>query len=180
LELMLVIGIIAGLVALILPKMNNFQKYQKLDDTAQQLQSHIRLAQNQASSGVKCLSGARAKNWSLVLENTRSYKIVPQCTDGTDKPTTVYSLPAETEILTLEVVTAAGSCSDTSKVFAGYSLIFDNITADTNFNIPEVSPCFSYTAQPVKNLGVFLTLSALPTEFTSVVVQKGGGIYVSN
>ncbi|KKR81245.1 MAG: hypothetical protein UU26_C0003G0035 [Candidatus Daviesbacteria bacterium GW2011_GWC1_40_9] len=86
----------------------------------------------------------------------------------------------ETEILTLEVVTAAGSCSDTSKVFAGYSLIFDNITADTNFNIPEVSPCFSYTAQPVKNLGVFLTLSALPTEFTSVVVQKGGGIYVSN
>lgn len=177
LELMLVIGIIAGLVALIVPKMNIFQKYQKLDDTAQQLQSHIRLAQNQASSGVKCLSGARAAKWSLVLLNTTSYKIVPECLDGTVKPTTTYSLPLGTIIKSLDTVTVLGTCNVPTN-FNGYSLTFDNITAETNFGIPPTSPCVPDS--PIKSLSLSLTLPALPSEYTSVVVQKGGGVYIGN
>lgn len=179
LELMLVIGIIAGLVALILPKMNNFQKYQRLDDAAGQLQSHIRLAQNQALSGIKCTSGARASQWSLVLNNATSYKIVPQCADGTSTPVTIYSLPGGIQMSSLEVITISDNCTDSSQAFSGYAFTFSNIAATTSFTIPAVSPCIGYAASPIRSFQLTLNLSALPTETASITIQNGGGVYVN-
>lgn len=175
-ELIVVIGIIAGLVAMVLPRMNNFQKYEKLGEAAEQLQSHIRMAQNNAASGVKCGANLdkRAKRWFLVIASNNTYRLEPECEDGTKTPSITYKLPSEASIsaIAIKIDSTITICDNTPK---DYSVAFENITAATTFNLRTGTSC----ALPTQNMGIVISLTADTSQTQTVIIEKGGGIYVN-
>ncbi|KKR79970.1 MAG: hypothetical protein UU73_C0006G0026 [Candidatus Daviesbacteria bacterium GW2011_GWA1_41_61] len=174
---MVVIGIIAGLVILILPKLTNFQGYQVLSNSADQMQSYLRVAQNNALSGAKCKKGSadRAKKWILKILNDREYQVESECSDGSFGLAANYSLSEKTKVLQADFLDAADNrlCTASSSAMSGTAASFDNISGSPNFGNVFCASSLANAAKMVLTLQGEITTIA-------VVMDKGGGIYTSS
>src|SRR3989344_2210296 len=84
-ELLVVIGIIAVLAAVALPSLRGYSRRQSVKNSAVELKSNLRLAQNRALTGEKnCDSGSYLLGWVVsVPENAGgSYTIFGRCSSG--------------------------------------------------------------------------------------------------
>lgn len=164
-ELLVVISIIVILIVVALPSYNEYSRNQKLNDAASQLQSILRQAQNNAQTGTVCKIGTltyTASSWKVTL-NANNYRVFPVCAGAPASPTPIpqqYSLP---QGVAISAVNKDG-CSLTGISFKNLSseVIFD--LQGCNFNVNDV-------------LEITLNLTGTTLNKT-VVVEKGGGIYV--
>lgn len=172
LELMVVLGIVAGLVILILPKLTDFQGYQTLNNSADQLQSHLRTAQNNALSGFKCKEGSvRANKWSLKVLTDQQYQVESECSDGSSGLSNSYNFSPKVKILQADFLDTSNNklCTASSSALIGTTASFDNISGSVNFSN---TLCTAFLASAAK---MAVTLQGESTT-TSVAVDKGGGI----
>lgn len=88
-ELLIVIIIIVSLTAFMLPKLSLFNRSQSLENEASKLQSALRVAQNNAASGIKCNSTTVASDWYIRFASNNSYFLESTCSGSSVVPTAV-------------------------------------------------------------------------------------------
>jgi len=176
LELLVVMAIMVGLMIVVIPQFNSFQRSQNLKNTALELQTNLRKAQNNAASGVKCNSTTSAASWNIEFPNSTSYQLETVCSDLTVSPAppSAYSLPSGISVdsITLD------SCSDINliEVEADPRVIFSNISGAVGFSVdPSVGCPVSETS--TKQMIITLMLD-YDLSFVDVIIEKGGSIYV--
>ena len=170
LELMVVIIITASVVGVIIPQINRYNKLEVLQDAANQLQTSVKVAQNNAVSGVVCNNTAsgKANNWQLAITSSTTYQITASCQVGVTPPVTNYKLPEGVSINNSQVV-FDGICN--AAINAGSGLpkaIFNNITGETNFHGGTGCPSVSY-----KKMAITLKHNSVANEPANVVIEKG-------
>lgn len=182
-ELMVVIAIMAILVVIALPSYNTYNSSQKLAEAANQLQTVLRQAQNNAQTGTGCRNNSityNASKWTITLTlNSSNYTVTPTCDFsgfvGSPTPTPISQVnqfPAGITITGVELVDLPNldnSCPATIPTTIDYK----NLLSDVIFNI---SGCSRGVTAPNVALRITLTLGS---NTKTVVVEKGGGIYVS-
>jgi type II secretion system protein H len=174
-ELMVVIAIIAILVVVAVPSYNEYNKNQRLNEAANQLQATLRQAQNNAQTGTQCnpntASASKAEYWYIQLpyngteRNTSYYTLEPVCESGTQIfPSSL--LPSEVVISNISI----GGCdiSNTEIVKARFSNVNTNVTFEGSTGCPDGI-----------NSSMEITLENSSSSKT-IIVEKGGGIYVKN
>lgn len=181
-ELLVVVAIIAGLVGILLPQLNNFSNNQSLQDGAKTLQTNLRLAQNNASSGTRCNSSTTASNWYMKFDSLTTYTIETTCSDsspgpGTPTPTPpvskTYNLPQDISINSIGL----DSCAAVELKDFGPQVSFDNISGKVSFISGSAScPVNSTTAK----MTIILQSDSDTSKTIDIVVEKGGSIYVSS
>lgn len=189
-ELLVVIAIMAVLALVLIPNLGNFNRDQNLQNAALQLQSHIRLAQGNAASGVKCNSTTGASGWylkfvdnNLKLVDNSSYKIEAICQgseageDAPAAPSTSYPLPPGVAIYSVSLGDNVNSdgCETIGNV-KDFAVSFSNITAEVNFISGSPGcPVSSMT----QRMTIKLKLDNNPDKILKVVVERGGSTYIS-
>lgn len=174
-ELLVVIAIMGSLIVILLPQLNNFYRQQVLRDAASALQSVLKTAQNNASSGVKCNSvGASAKFWKISFgADKKSYMLQSECDSGGVGVTRNYQLPQGVTIkeVRLDSCTASISPNDAQIEFA-------NISANINFKSTDTGCPITFNTGKMK---IKLQLQETSLQATiEVVVDKGGSIYLGS
>ena len=165
-ELIVVIAIMGILVVMAVPSYTQYSKNQKLTDSASQLQTVLRQAQNNAQTGTVCNTGYRALGWRVGL-NYLAYEMLATCV-GTPPSTTpqIYNLPIG---ITISSITNEDGLSGLCDIPA--TVIYNNLSSSAEF---EVSRCSSGT-----NGFLDITLTQDGTGQTKIIrIEKGGGIYV--
>lgn len=178
-EILVVVGIIAGLAVLLLPQLNQFNRSQTLQNASSQLQTNLRAAQNNAISGVKCKANTSAANWYLKFINNSSYKIETTCSDAvgitptlTPPISTQYSFPSGVTVKSFALDTCV---TEDSLKFAGYGVSFNNISGAANFLSGDAGcPVLGKV-----KLTITLQLTSDPSQTAKIVVEKGGSISIS-
>lgn len=172
-ELLIVVAIMAVIVGVLLPQLSQFNSYQTLQNSANELQSALRKAQANALNGVTCPGLVKANNWQLVFTSPTSYpgagsyKIQADCPAT---PMSTYTMPASVQIGSISVDTSTGCPLTVSP-----SVYFNNISGTVSFNNKD-SLCMSIPKRLV--IGLQLTATSAPKLW--VVVETGGGIYVTS
>lgn len=189
-ELLVVIGIIAAISAVVLPQFVSFDKSKVLQDAIAQLQTNLRVTQNNATSGVVCKTGVSASKWYLQFDyNTSStsdpcyqklcYKVGSECSDlsAADSPK-IYYLPEGVSLKEINF----GSCHnplqdpDTGEYIAGieqFRVEFTNISGQVKFfGSPGCIP------EGASQMSVSLELDSDTNQTADVKTTKGGAIYV--
>jgi len=181
-ELMVVIAIIAILVIIAIPSYGEYSKSQKLAEAANQLQTVLRQAQNNAQTGTQCKIGSnnyKASSWIITL-NTGDYSIKPVCSEAPPIPTPNSQLNPLPSGVTISDVQVVNSPLDTSPCpgfppappVSPTTIEYKNLSSEVVFNLPGCNPGV--------NAIVEITLSLDTNTSRTVVVEKGGGIYVKN
>lgn len=166
-ELIVVVGIIAGLTGFIIPRFSIFTRQQTLQSETLRLQSALKNIQSNAISGVVCSSNSNpAKEWNLIFAKDATskifYKTEPDCSGSASTPTATFKLPDEI------IIDNISSCLDNP--IEGRKISFANISGKVNFNSPL--GC----AEPQS---LIITLKSVKTAVTSqVIIDKGGSIKV--
>lgn len=176
-ELLVVVAIMATLVAIMVPKFTGFNRLETLQNTAADLQTILRSAQNDATSGaVKCTPSTPAARWILEFTSSTSYQIGGECASSSlPLPTPIMSgnhlLPSDVEISNVRL----GDCDiDPTE---NPEVSFDNISGETGFDRgSDTCPTVSRATQMV------ITLQSVSdsSKTVDVVVEKGGSIYVKS
>lgn len=176
-ELLVTIAIIGGLIIVLLPQINTFQRRQILGDSVAGLQSTLRSAQNNASSGVKCDSSGKVVKFWKVGFGTSSYTVESKCEDGSTGTTKTYRLPEGISVEGATLFTNSSTCGISP---SEAQVIFDNISANVGL-ISQDSGCpvSSNTAKMAVRLK---EVNSCVTEVNScvtmeVIIEKGGNIY---
>ena len=168
LELLVVISIMAILTIIAVPNFNKYSEDQKLNDAASQLQSVLRQAQNNAQTGTVCnvSSGiSKATYWRVSLSKTspanQFYSIGPFCETGLVTAQQI-DLPEGVTIYDLNL----DSCT-----LAAVQIRYNNINSEVSF--------FNLFCSDSVNAKLEIKLNSTGTALNkTVVVEKGGGIYV--
>lgn len=177
-ELAVVVVIISTLMVLILPKLSLFSKSQALEDEASRLQTALRVAQNNAASGIKCNSTVPASNWYLKFADTTTYYLETVCSGSevgalTPTPTppvsTRYAIASGISVKEIKL----DSCTITAGSVGGVRASFTNIASLVNL---ANAGC---PGDPAK-MTITLQINSDPGKTANVVVEKGGPIYVSS
>lgn len=181
-ELLIVIAIMATLVGVFVPRFLTYSKYQDLQDAVADLQTNIRSAQNNATSGFKCTGNTAADNWYLYFSGSDTYRVETICAGptpeaGTPTPTppvsTVYKFPAGVSIDLIEL----DSCTGIDLKDSGLKVVFSSISGAVKFEVSGVNTeCGS--SSYAKTLTVKLKSSSDPDNPKSVIIEKGGSVYV--
>lgn len=173
-ELIVVIGIIAVLTVFIIPEFNTFNRNRSLQDSASELQSNIRVTQNNASSGVTCSGGVKASDWRLLVVNSLSYQIIPTCGGATAK---VYTLPWGVTIYSVQFNTGAELVASGNGANLGnFGVAFANVSAVAKFLSGNVGyPVTSSTEQLI----IKLIRDGDSSKYQRVIIEKGGSIYLN-
>ena len=181
-ELLVVVAIISGLAGFFVPKFINYSEFRELQNAASDLQSAVRLAQNNAQTGVVCLGGISAKNWYLYFSGADTYRLETVCIGptpeaGTPTPTppvsTLYKFPAGVSIDIIEL----NSCAGIDLKDPGLKVIFSNISGVLSFEV-EGTNAGCGSSSFAKTLTVRLKSLSDPDNPLSVIIEKGGSVYV--
>jgi prepilin-type N-terminal cleavage/methylation domain-containing protein len=165
-ELLIVIAMLSLIMVVVMPNIRNIRDQQSLNSAVAEFQSHIRLAQNNALSGVKCNSSTKgATEWHLTLTATNSYKIEASCIEGTS-PTKTYTLSSGVAV---EKVNNCATVIDTS-------IAFYNINGNPLFVLPAI--CAITNPAQLEFVLKFTANSSIATK--KVIVDKGGRVYAQN
>lgn len=174
LELLVVISIIAILTVVAVPSFNQYSQSQKLNEAANNLQSVLRQAQNNAQAGTVCNTSSgikKATHWRVNLNKVspgnKYYSMDPICENGsvTAQPT---NLP---EGVTISNLIFNGSCNPNT-----IEVHFGNVNSGVSFFDPDLG-CLDNSSTVNANLEITLSLAGT-TLNKIIVVEKGGGIYV--
>lgn len=173
-ELLVTIAIIAGLVLILLPQLNSFQRRQVLKDSSAQVQSTLRSAQNSAVSGVKCDNAITApSSWYLRFTSKTSYETGRIC-GGNEEQIKTYNLPSNVSVQDIKVNTCTSNLLEGSN---WAEVTFGHISGDIGFAYSS-NACPSPTAS-TSRMSINLIDSSLGAEnLVSLVVEKGGSIYL--
>lgn len=193
-ELMVVIAIIAILVVIAVPSYNDYNNNQKLTEAANQLQTVLRQAQNNAQTGTVCKSnstGYKAPTWVIKLNSDR-YSVYPSCDfstaiAGTPTPSPVpqeHLLPSGVTISNFWILYLPGSssCCDGTAQLSSLNqptIEYKNLSSGVNFNI-GVSGCPQGVTDPNVAAVVILKDSSSTTNIRNIVIEKGGSIYIDS
>lgn len=149
-ELLVVITIMAIIGAYAFSNLGSFGEDQKLKSAAQDVQSFLRLAQSNATSGLKC-QGQSVLDWRI---DTTNWDLKCRNSAGVSSSLKRLTLPAN---ISVDSITA-GTCTPTVIIFAP---LYGTITSDCS-------------AGPIT-----ITLNNSKTgNNKNVVVEQGGRIYV--
>lgn len=174
-EILVVISIMVILVILVLPQFKDFNKSQNLKEGVEQLQSNLRIAQNNATSGVQCNSSTQASNWYIKFIDNSSYVFENTCPGMGYTFSKTYTLPSGVTIGDIKVESPDDPVTYSCTIVDPYNPLvqieFGNISGVVNFISDN-----SCTVLANYNLKVKLSNN---TGNASVVVEKGGAIYVS-
>lgn len=186
-ELLVVVAIIVTLIGVFLPQLVKFGDAQSLDEAAYQLQSHLRVAQNNAASGVNCNTTDPSQYWSLIFTNSQSYKIETSCREtpplaGTPAPTPIlnnqYSFSSGVRVSKIEI----GGCSgflDGENIGENTGVIFKSISGKVEFREPETYPiCSNQQILDNNSTEMVVTLQLNNGGTKTIVVEKGGSVYI--
>lgn len=183
-ELLVVVAIISGLAGFFVPKFINYSGFRELQNAASDLQSTVRLAQNNAQAGVVCTGDTFADNWYLNFSGADTYRLETVCAGptpgaGTPTPTppasTVYKLPAGVSIDTIEL----NSCTGTDLKDPGVKAIFSNISGELKFEVSGTNAVCG-SSSFAKTLTVRIKSLSDPGNPLSVIIEKGGSVYVKS
>jgi prepilin-type N-terminal cleavage/methylation domain-containing protein len=109
LELLIVISIIGIIFIVAIPGFNYFSREQGLRDEAKKIESNIRLAQNNALSGLNlCPDGYINEGWFIRFDSARSYTIGPECAVGIEDNATTLPTPPLTSFSTGDEISILG------------------------------------------------------------------------
>lgn len=174
-ELLVVITILAGLVAATLPRLGEFQKTESLKNSALGLQSAFRLAQANASSGVKCNASEGSSKWSVQFiksaDGTFSYLVSATCSSGAAGESKSSPLPAG---VTIKEIGLDG-CLIPQAAVDGVKVSFAALSAKADLKNSSQCPA---TLNPAK---MVITLQLLDQSGeVKLVVEKGGAVYVNS
>jgi prepilin-type N-terminal cleavage/methylation domain-containing protein len=180
-ELLVVMAIIAVLVIIAVPNYNAYNRVQRLNDGAAQLQSAIRNAQNNALTGTACSADTSSGKWSVnFTTDGTQFKILVTCrNDGTGPvPTpvavTTYTLPTDIVLDSITLSSGSNSCSDletpTDYSDSNPLLDFKAISGDVDFGK------FNCTNKDI--MTIILRNISDTSKMINVIVEKGGGVYV--
>lgn len=180
-ELLVVMAIIVILVGVLFPQLAKFNEYQTLQNAASQMQTHLRLAQNNAISGVECTAGVKALEWHLKVLNGTQYQIASTCANlpATIGNSTTYTLPAGVQI---DSVTRWGTeswdCTGTvsRSNLADFAVFFANINGGITFGKNANSNCLVSTGP--EKMEFVLSLQSDATKPVTVIAEKGGSVYL--
>lgn len=182
-ELLVVIAIMGSLVGLILPQFNSFNQDQSLKNAVAELQSAIRITQNNAGSGVKCSTTLPSTSWYLGFGNSdpsligKSYQIVANCADNTTSTPITYKLPGGVSIASITVndsnpnytcITALNAASA-----GNFKITFSNLSGAVDLQSDAGCPTLGK-----RSMTITLQQDSDHTNHLDVVIEKGGSIYV--
>lgn len=174
-ELMIVIAVIAILVVIAVPNYNDYNNNQKLAEATNQLQTVLREAQNNAQTGKVCSVTSKATDWHADFTvDAVNYSFAPTCESGSvaAKQTDLVSglSISKVAVVTKPVGLPATECA-----------LSTNTTGEVKFNNISSSVSFSAPGCPDNtNASLEITLSLISGNSRTVVIEKGGGIYVKN
>lgn len=175
-EMVVVIGIVAGLLALILPRMGNFRSYEALRNSIEQLQSHLRVAQNNALSGTKCKenSADRANKWSLKIIDANKYQIEAECADNSLGKIFSYTLPQNINIFQVVFLDDFDNnlCAADTSALSGTVVNYQNISGSATF----YNTFCAFSLANATKVAITLQRDLINA---SIVADKGGGIFQS-
>lgn len=181
-ELMVVIAIIAIIVVIAVPSYNEYNNNQKLADAANQLQTVLRQAQNNAQTGTACVSSSilyKATKWTIKLYSDR-YEVSPVCDfstypAGTPTPTpSLRSNPFPSGI-TISDVQIIDSPLDTTPCSESLPATIEYTNLSSSAVISDLSGCTPGVNAIAK---IILCLNCPSTNTRTIKVETGGGIYV--
>lgn len=176
-ELLVVIGIIATLTAFLLPNLTSFGTKQNLSDSADNLQSLLRTAQNNATSGVSCpVAGETPVDWNVLIQGN-SYTLTQDCkdADGTTQYHAIKTYDAATWGTVISGISLSnpGSCSPSFSAPGGVWIVFPGITGPVTFPHTDGSSCPSPN---YASMTVTLQVSNNAGATKTVQIDKGGSI----
>lgn len=171
-ELMVVMAIMGILIVVTVPSYNQYNNNQKLADVANQLQTILRQVQNNAQTGTVCKIGTNvytASSWVITLR-LGSYNFQPTCvgTSSTPSPQN-YPLP---EGITISSVSDTISGCRPDMATASATISYANLSSEPSFDL-------GCTLGVNSVIGITLCLNCPSTNTKTVVIEKGGGIYVN-
>lgn len=173
-ELLIVISIMAILTVAAIPGFNEYNRNQKINDAASNLQSVIRQVQNNAQTGTVCSNGSKATYWYIDLPfNGTNYSVGANCETGT-QTLSQATLPADVIISDISIYPPNSTGTDGCLLETGDTLKvkFNNITSNVSF-IDSSDHCLDNT-----NSNLEITLSLQGSQSKVVKIEKGGRIYV--
>ena len=175
LELLVVIALMALVLVLALPNFKGIKTEQALKNTAAEIQSALRTAQNNASSGLKCdKANTPVGKWSFIINSTTSYTVKP------DDPL-CNSAGKEYDLSKSGVricsVSASSHCDEPQPVAGAAlsSLSYSNINATLSFSI---SSCPSANGDFIIKVDTSTSGDCDANNYKLIKVDSGGRIYV--
>lgn len=177
-ELLVTIAIIVSLTAVIFPRLSQYRIQERLVDGSSQLQSDLRVVQNNAISGTRCPSSdSLALNWSLIFNNSQSYTIDAACTT-VSTPLASLNLDSDVSIEKVEIFSSLTSCTFNPGDLAGIGVRFDNISGHITFLFLPGGSCTA-NASDVTRMVITIHLNSNTSAKTTVMVERGGAIYIA-
>lgn len=176
-ELMIVIAIISVASIVVLPNIKNIKDEQNLTSAAVEMQTYLRSAQANAASGFGTCSNRQNLGWEVVFTSINNYQIKSICPGIPGPKYPPDPIETQTKSVELAPLSLSISTNDTGAncTFGSLSssnvlkITFDNITGTVNFVLPQNATCTSSPSQ----------ISLLLSPSKSVIIEKGGRIYVS-
>lgn len=174
-ELLIVISIISVLVVLLIPQFNSFNQSQVLQNTASQLQSNLRTAQNNAISGVKCNINEPASSWQIIFtegSEQDNYEIKALCSGANPTLVTIgtYLLPKDIRIQSIK----ADGTQDIDPI-NGFTISFQNISGKVLFSFADLSN--KIILDPAKEITVTIGYT---NSVIIIKIDKGGTISIQS
>lgn len=168
-ELLVAVAVMATLTVILVPRFRSFSADQGLKNATLQLQSQIKVVQNNAISAIKCNASTASSNWALEFTGTNSYSTYPTCS-GSGTPSQInYNLPQNVSIIGWQ----AGENCDIPRI-----ITFSNISGLVKFTysgeIDSERNCLDESGADL--MTITLKLNSNNKE-TKVFVSKGGAIY---
>lgn len=172
-ELLVVIAIMVILVIVAVPNYNDYSRNQKLAESTNQLQSILRQAQNNAQTGTVCNDTSKALYWHIDLSSVggsnSSYSFLPYCA-GAQQDLQIFPFPGG---VTVSGILFKDNVSDSGCSPLNIQIRFSNVSSEVKL-IDSDAGC-----TPGVNALVEITFSLTGLANTrTVIVEKGGGIYV--
>lgn len=174
-EILVVIAITAviGLIALV--NLQGFGTDQNLKNQALDLVNILKNAQTNASTSLKC-NGNLPISWQTKLSQSGNKIVIDtKCQykndQGVQPPITVSSKTLSESVL-LDSINGKATCVSSDLSADPLTLAFTPLTGQINFS--AFGDCFSTSNE----ITITLKNSKNQSVMTSVVVNKGGGIYV--
>lgn len=175
-ELLVVIAILALIVVFAIPNLRSIKEDQNLLNSAAELQSVIRSAQNNATSGVKCgpanpegVYSSPASDWhlSFTASNPPKFKTEPRCSDSaiSSNPSTQYSQSQNLRIIDIN------GCGEPS-IALPVTVSFANITGKATFNFS--SSCIPSTTDQM----VIKLRSEVTRTVSEIHIEPNGRVYI--
>ena len=181
-ELLVVMAIMATLVVVVMPQFISFNQSQGLQNAAATLQTSLRTAQNNATSGAlgnQCSPAGSAAKWLVEFISVNSYRISSIClSEITPTPSPVFVndilLPQDVTINSITFISGSDQCviDNISNFTFAPAVSFDNISGGVTFDDRNNGcPVTSSTGEMI------ITLQS-NSNSAEVKIEKGGAITV--